>query len=190
MLGCVAGPLSGPEQNWYLWEENSKYPFPDRPLLISFFPVLTITSTQLWQTLRQEGPQVWPHYLFLLPDDIRQLHLVNQSLLGDGEERREDTCCPYQSSLPSLSVCLGLEITRSPFGQGTTQKYILALLTFLSKSVFILRQHFSNSKVYKTSTWGSRQSTRSGLVAPRLEPKILSNKLLILQGCKGSGLVF
>lgn len=139
----------------YLWEENSQYPFPVRPLLISFFPVLTITSNQLWQTSRQEGPQVWPHYLFLLPDDIGQLHLVNQSLLGDGEERREDTRCPYQSSLPSLSVWLGLEITRLPFGQGTTQKYILALLTFLSKSVFILRQHFSNSKVYKSSTWGS-----------------------------------
>lgn len=99
------------------------------------------------QTSRQEGPQVWPHYLFLLPGDILQLHLVNQSLLADGKERREDTHCPYQSSFPSLSVWPGLETTRSAFGQGTTQKYCLVLLTFLCENGLILRQHFSNSQV-------------------------------------------
>ena len=66
----MAGHLSGLEQRWYLWEGNGKYPLPLQTLLFPFLPVKPIMPTQSWQTPRQEGPQVWPHYLSLLPDDM------------------------------------------------------------------------------------------------------------------------
>ena len=86
-------------------------------LTLSLPPSQTHYASPSWQISKQEGPQVWPHCLSSLLND-----LLSQPLLD--EERKEATRFLHQPSLPVLSDWPGLEAAGSALCPGHTQNCI------------------------------------------------------------------